>query len=542
MEEHVMTQLRTAFARLGTLTILCVPASAQVVRYGSPTPSGFGVELTNGTLQSYAGNSRFELRLTGSNAYGGALFMALSRASIPFGPWTLLLDPLTLQANAFPLSPGALSQAMPLPRDPTTYGLPVDFQALLLTNGGIDVGATNGVEVRIQRFRTPTRGYFPGANYEQGLISPGQFSTLDLSIWPPQFRATSDVGYNGLAGQNFPVAVAVSDRLDYAFLHGNDYVNPFIRVLDISTDPTGVVTYASLGDIPLARGPHYELTYSDIELSRDGRWLFCTTGSDPVELLVFDLSGLPGTLPTAAVQSLTFAGVSPGTAVLDASPDDRLLALCLSSSPSADVILYDITAAPQPLVMRASLDVTGADLAGAPSAIDFSLDSRRLFVVTSGTYSYYDVSANPPVALLSNAPWTSRGSPLYPRNGGTLAVRNGQTVAVAAEEGWNAFYSLIDLAEPPGPTFGTVVQRFSTNPLINIPGGDISSTRLQALGSIVVAVDGVGGMSDGRWIDVFDLDATDPVTGFRAARLRIPSPGNLSLASWNCLPREFDLR
>lgn len=541
-----MMPLRTALSVSAAIAITSLPASAQVTRYGLPTPSGFGVELTNGPFQSFAGNANFQLRLTGPNPFGGGLFIALSRASLPLGNWTLLLDPLSLQAETFPLPPGTVSQSLPLPFDPATFGVPVDFQALLATNGGTGIGATNAAEVRIQRFRTPMRGYFPGADLSQGQFSQGQFATMDLSIWPPAFRATADVGYSGMTGETYPVAVAVSERLDYAFLHGNRSFNPFIRILDIRDDPAGVVTYRALGDIYLANGPVASMNHADLEVSRDGRWLFCTTGDNQIELLVFDISGLPGTIPTAPVQSFIFPifAIRPSSAILDISPDNRLLALCLSASPTADVVLFDVTATAQPLVPRASLIVPGSSGTGSPSAIDFSPNSTRLFVVTGGTFSYYDVAQATPTALIANSTWWPNTFTFEsPTVGGTLAELNGRTVAIAAEGGSTApgpFYHLIDLAEPPGPTFGTIIQRFSPEPSTHIPGNPIPHGRLHSLGNIVIAIQ--GSTTLGYSAQVIDLSVLDPVTGFKVARVQMPSSGRLSPQGNSCIAFPFELR
>lgn len=521
---------------LACAALLAAPASAQVALYGTPSPSGFGVELTNGPFQSFGGNAYFQVRLTGANPLGGAIFVALGRAAVPIGAWTLLLDPLTLQSLSFPLAPGVTVQPLPLPNDPSTFGAPVALQALLLN--GVDLGATNGAEVRIQQHRTPLRGFFPGQDFSQGSSAPGQFATLDFASWPPVFRATAGVGFNGTISGNFPVAVAVSDRLDYAFLHGNGSGNPFVRVLDISADPSGAnAPYPVLGDIPLSAGPATTIAYRDLEISRDGRWLFCTTGSSPLELSVYDLAGLPGTLPSAPAQTFTYGNQGSGSALIDLSPDGRLLALTLGSTPSADVFLYDLTAAAQPLVLRDSLFVPNSAGFAAPCAIDFSPNSRRLFVVAGGTCSYYDVTTTPATPLVSGATWTTTGISTLPWNGGALAMSQGRLVGIAAEEGVGGLYRMIDLAEPAGPTFGTVIDQFSSN-----VGGNISNHRLHALGNILVAIDGSGATRDAQWVDVFDLDVTDPFTGYRSARVQMPATGNLTPAGLSCIPREFDLR
>jgi WD40 repeat protein len=531
-----MTRSTLPLLRISCAALLAAPAAAQVELYGSPSPSTFGVELTNGPFQSFGGNAYFKLQLTGPNPLGGVLFLALARASVPIGAWTLLLDPITLQQVNFPLAPGVTEQPLPMPNDPSVFGIPVDFQALLLN--GTDLGATNGLEVRIQQHRTPLRAYFPGQDFSQGANAPGQFSTMDFSTWPPAFRATGDIGFNGNISENFSVAVAVSDRLDFAFLHGNGANNAFIRVFDIAADPTGAnVAYTSLGDIPLTAGPDTTIGYRDLEISRDGHWLFATTGSSPLALHVFDLTSLPGTLPNAPAQTFTFGNQGSGSALIDLSPDGRLLALALGSTPSADVFLYDITAAAQPLAPRATLFVPGSSGFGSPCALDFSPNSRRLFVVTGGTCSFYDVTANPPTPLVSGATWTTTGIATLPWNGGALALRQGQLVGIAAEDGATGLYRLIDLSEPAGPTFGTVIDQFSTN-----PGGNISNHRLHALGNIVVAIDGSGATRDAQWIDVIDLDTPDPLTGYRSARVQIPSTGRLAPTGLSCIPREFELR
>ncbi|MBK9387506.1 MAG: hypothetical protein IPN34_22055 [Planctomycetes bacterium] len=531
-----MTRPTSALRPLCVAVALAAPAAAQVELYGAPSPSGFNVELTNGPFQSFGGNAFFKLYLTGPNPQGGVIFLALGRGNVPIGPWTLLLDPATFQEINFPLAPSVTEQPLALPNDPSVYGAPVAFQALLLN--GLDLAATNGAEIRIQQYRTPLRAYIPGQDFSQGANAPGQFATLDLSSWPPSFRATADIGFNGNIGSNFATAVAVSDRHDFAFLHGNGSTNPFIRVLDISGDLSGAnAPYVTLGDIPLTQGPDTTIGYRDLEISRDGRWLFATTGSSPLSLHVFDLSGLPGTLPTAPAQTISFGNQGSGAALMDLSPDGNLLALVLSSTPSADVFLFDITAAAQPLAQRATLLVPGSNGFASPCALDFSPNSRRLFVVTGGTFSFYDVTANPPTPLLSNATWTTTGIATLPWNGGTLAISQGRLVAVAAEEGSGGLYRVIDLAEPAGPTFGTVIDQFSTN-----PGGNISNHRLHALGNIVVAIDGSGATNDAQWVDVIDLNSAAPGTGYLSARVRMPSTNRLAPTSLSCIPREFELR
>ncbi|MBL8899286.1 MAG: hypothetical protein JNM84_16740 [Planctomycetes bacterium] len=527
------------FARAFVGALALAPlAEAQVERYGSSTPSTFGVGLGNGVQQSYGGNPYFALRLDGANPLGGAIFLALGRASIPVGAWTLLLDPLTFQALSFPLAPGVTEQALPLPNDPSTFGQPVDFQALLLH--GLDLGATNGVEVRIQRDRTPLRAYLPGQDFSQGSNAPGQLATLDLSAWPPVFRSSANIGFAGTISNNYSAAVAVSNRANYAFLHGNGTTNQFVRVLDISADPTGSgVNHPLIGDIPLASGPTGSIARRDLEVTGDGRWLFSTSGASTIVLEVWDLAGLPGTLPTAPAQSITLGSVSGGATMLEVTADDRILGVCIGTDTAAnDVILYDITGAAQPLVQRAAFQVPNRAGTGTPSALDFSPNGRRLLVVTGGTYSFYDIAVNPPNALVGGGTWTANGiSTTSPLNGGALALRNGVLVGVFGENGVGGLYHLVDLSDPLSPTFGLVVSSFSTN-----PAGNISNHRVHAMGNVVVAIDGTGATADCQWVDVIDLDTPDPVTGYRSVRVQMPSATTLTPAGLSCIPREFELR
>jgi hypothetical protein len=518
--------------------VLAPLAGAQVELYGSSSPSGFGVGLTNGTQQSYAGNPYFALRLDGANSLGGAIFLALNRATVPVGAWTLLLDPLTLLPVSFPLAPGVTEQALPLPIDPSTYGVPVDFQALLLN--GVDLGATNGVEVRIQRDRSPLRAYLPGQDFSQGSTAPGQLATLDLSAWPPVFRSSANIGFAGTISNNYSAAVSVSNRTNYAFLHGNGTTNQFLRVLDISADPTGSgVNYPLVGDIPLASGPTGSIARRDLEVTGDGRSLFSASGASTIVLEVWDLAGLPGTLPTAPVQSITLGSVSSGATMMEVTADDRILGVCVGTDSSAnDILLFDITGAAQPLVQRAAFQVPNRTGTGSPSTLDFSPDGRRMLVVTGGTYSFYDLTVVPPNALVSGATWTTNGiSTTSPLNGGALALRNGVLVGIVAENGLGGLYHLVDLSDPSSPTFSQVVSSFSTN-----PAGNISNHRVHAMGNIVVAIDGTGATADCQWVDVIDLDTPDPVTGFRSTRVKFPSTSTLNPAGLSCIPREFDLR
>ena len=136
-----MSRPASALQALCGIAALAAPAWSQVERYGTPSPSGFNVELSNGPFQSFGGNAFFKLYLSGANPQGGVIFLALGRGNVPIGPWTLLLDPAIFQEINFPLAPSVTEQPLALPNDPSVYGAPVAFQALLLN--GSDLAATN---------------------------------------------------------------------------------------------------------------------------------------------------------------------------------------------------------------------------------------------------------------------------------------------------------------------------------------------------------------------------------------------------------------
>lgn len=511
-------------------------ATSQVTQYGSPSPAGFGTLLSSGTQQAYLGNGQFRLQLDGTtNALGAAIFVSLQPGNLPLGNLTLLLDPLNLVQVQFPMGPGTTALPLPLPANPFLAGHPAYFQAIEIVSAS-QLGATNGVSVNVLRHRTPMRAYIPGQDFSFGANAPGQFATLDFSQWPPTFRATQDVGYAGNISDNFPVAIAVSDRTDYAFLHGNGANNPMIRILDISQDPTGANPgYPVVGDIPLPAPTSSSIGYYDLEVTSDGRWLFGTTGQSPKTLEVWDLSGLPGTVPMASVQSFN-VGSGSGSGTLEVSADDRFLAVCIGPDSGPDVILYEITSAAQPLVQREAFNLAGSSGGGSPSAIDFSPDSSYLLAITGSTYTFADVTSVPANILVNGGTWTTTGtSTSLPRNGGALALQQGNLVGIAGEESTGS-YQIIDL-QAGSPTFGTVIDTFSTN-----PGGNISNHRIHALANIVVATDGSGATVEAEWVDVIDLDQPTTPSGYVSTRVQMPKSGSLTSTGLSCIPREFDLR
>jgi hypothetical protein len=523
-------------ACLAAVVLVTSFAAGQVAPYGSPTPFNFTGTLDSGGQLPIVGNAAFKLALRNyPNTYGGGIILGFAPASIPISAATLLVDPNG--AIIVDLPAGITEFAVPVPALPglvgyTGYAQMGVFDPALLGNFGL----TNGVSVTVMPDRTPTRAYFPGQDFSFGANAPGQMSVLDLSVQPPAFRATGNVGFSGNISDNFPTKIAVSENIGIAYALGNSSTNQFVRVFDVTADPSGVVTHTQVGDIPVAGSISSSVGSRDMEAMPSGPYLFTVTGSSTVTLQVFDVSNVPGILPTTHLQAFSFP--NGGNAVgLELSPNGDRLALVMSSDSYSTVTIYSITSGLTPLTATAFLTLgvfTGAD---TPSDAHFAPDGRLLFVSgPNGTFSVVDTLTTPPAVLIGNGTWPSGGSGALWFHGNAVAVHNGAPVAIVGGSGMPASYYVIDL-NTTAATFGQVLTSFTTNSAGN---GNISNMRLHGRQSIVVGIDGSGATVDCQMVDVINL-AQPTALGYQSWRVKMPSYTTLTPSGLSCIPRDFDL-
>ena len=309
-------------------------AQGQLLTYGSPTPSPFNGMLSSGGQLPFVGNALFNLQITGaSNTFGGAIGVSTAQASIPIGSALVLIDLSSLVLLDLP-APGTFVP-IPIPLVPGIAGAFGYVQAVLVDPGlPGGFGLTNGVFVTAMPNRTPTRAFFSGQDFSGGAAT-GQLSVLDLTTVPPSFRATGALGFSGTISANYSPKIAVAENVGIAYALGNATTNQFVRVFDVSSDPTGVVTWPSAGDIPIAQDIVPSVGRRDMEVLENNALLFVTSGASAstaaVVLDVFDVSNVPSVLPTTPIQTLSFAGAGGGAAGLDLSADGSKLALLLST-------------------------------------------------------------------------------------------------------------------------------------------------------------------------------------------------------------------
>jgi hypothetical protein len=515
-----------------------VPARGQLVTYGSPSPGGFLGILDSGGQLPYAGNLGFNLRIAGAaNAFGGLLGVSANSASIPIGSAVLLIDPVTMTLITIP-SP-VTTLPIPLPPIASLAGLSAFVQCGLgdpALSGGF--GLTNGVSMTIMSDRTPSRVFLSGQDFSGGV---GQLSVMDLTTTPPAFRATGNLGFSGNISFNFSPKIAVAEGPSLAYALGNSTVNQFVRIFDISADPAGIVVWPMVGDIPVAQDIFSAVGWRDMEVLESNGLLFVTSGggssSNSIILEVFDVSGVPGMLPTAPVQTVTVSGAGAGRAALDLSPDGNRLAFVISADTSPALRLYDIVpGAVPPLVQSATFGFQstypGSDW---PGDVHFSPDGN-LVVVSGGNgrFSVVDVSHSPASVLLDGGTWSTIGTNSF--HGSAVAIKDGALVLIAGDPSTSggALYNLLDL-NTTSASFATPITSFTTN-----PGGNISNHRLHARQSLVVAIDGTGATMDCQWVDIIDLSPPG-ASNYTAWRVQTPSTFSLTPSGLSSIPRDFDL-
>ena len=518
------------------LAVMASPAAlGQVKPYGVPTPAAFTGTFDTGGQIPVLGNSFFKFVLHDPNANGGGIVIGSAPTSTPFGSATLLVD--LAGATIINLAPGTTESPIALPNVPALAGFTAFAQAGVFDGslpGGL--GLTNAVKVTLLPDRTPTRAYLPGQDFSVGANAPGQMSVLDVSVQPPAFRATGNVGFAGNISDNFPNKIAVADRAKIAYALGNSATNQFVRAFNVAADPAGIVTHVQLGDIPTAGTVSTIVGQHDMEVTSNGRFLFVVSAGSNVTLEVFDTGGMPAVVPTAAIQTITFGGASSGAVGLELSPADDRLAVVISSDTSPAITLYDITpAGPQLLTLFATVPLASAFPGFAtPSDVHFTPDGHQLFVTgtsgATGTFSVVDVQTSTPAVLIPAQTWSPLQGNLW-CHGSAVALMNGAPVGVVAGDGLGASFTVFDL-NPVSATFGTALTSFSTN-----PGANISNHRMHGRGSIVVAIDGTGALSDCEWVDVIDLSQAGPAFW----RVKMPHHALLAPGGSSSIPRDFDL-
>jgi hypothetical protein len=514
-------------------------AQGQLLTYGPPSPAPFNGMLSSGGQLPFVGNTLFNLQITGaSNTLGGAIGVSVAQASIPIGSVLLLIDPSSLMLLDLPAP--ATFVGLPLPPVPGLAGAFGYVQAALVDPGlPGGLGLTNGVFVTALPNRTPTRAFFGGQDFSGGAAT-GQLSVLDLTTVPPSFRATGALGFSGTISTNYSPKIAVAENAGIAYALGNATTNQFVRVFDVSTDPTGVVTWPSAGDIPIAQEIPPSVGRRDMEVLENNALLFVTSGAGSstaaVVLDVFDVSGVPTVLPTAPVQTLSFGGAGGGTAGLDLSADGSQLALLLGTDTFAAVTLYDIVVgSPQPLVFSGSFSFQNFTTSLTPNDVHFSPDGTLLFVSGgNGAYAVVDLAASTPTILIDGATWSTNGTTTT--HGSAIGIRDGALVAVLGEPATTggALYNVLDL-NTTALGFGQPITSFTTN-----PGANISNHRSHGRQSIVIAIDGTGATANCQFVDIIDL-AQPSGAGFVAWRVQMPSTTSLTPAGLSCIPRDFDL-
>ncbi|MCI0585229.1 MAG: WD40 repeat domain-containing protein [Planctomycetes bacterium] len=535
--------MRNLLGRTSLPLLLAATAGAQVLPYGAPSPAGFAGTLDSGGQVPFLGSPTFFLRLTGAtNPIGGILLVGPTPVSIPVSGLTLLVDITTAAILPFPAPLTTL--ALPIPPTPTLVGGSAFVQAVIAAPfPPFGVGLTSAVSVEILPDPTPTRGYFGLQDFSFGANAPGQMAILDLTTVPPSFRATGNLGFAGNIGSNFSPKIAVPEPGTFAFALGGQSVNQFVRVFDVSSDPSGIVAYTSLGDIPVGAYIYDWVGHRECETTPDGSLLFVTSGNSssnsPALLEVFSLASLPGSLPVAPVQSISFANSGFGPVTLDVSPDGTRLALLAGSDNNPPVRLYSIDpAAPTPLTLAANLPLAGFVGSADPHDVHFSPDGTLLFVSGgNGFFSVVDLTGPAPLTLINGGTWPAAAT--SSDHGSAVAVLGGTLVGVLGDPmtAGGPQYHLIDLNET-SPTFGQLLTSFTTNPAF----GNISNHRLHARGGIVVAIDGGGATVDCQMVDVIDLAQPDPINGFVSWRVKTPTYTNLAPPGLASIPRDFDLR
>jgi len=522
------------------LGLLCcaASASAQVQPYGTGTPAAFSGSIDSGGRLPFVGSPFFGLRLVGApNPLVSVAFVCANPASIPIGGVVFLVDPSSAALLGIPGGQTVLS--LPIPSDAALAGAKAYAQVAVVDPAlPMGFGLTNGLEVGVFPDPTPTRATFGIQDHSPGGTAPGGLAVLDLTTTPPSFRATGPIGFSGPLSVNFSPKIAVADAAGIAFALGNDTVNGFVRALDVSSDPIGVVTYPVLGDTPVALPISSTVGWRDLEVTSDGALLFVTSGgTSPAQeglLEVFDVAGVSSGAPGTLMQSISFPAAGGGPLGLDLAPDDASLALVTGADLHPPLSLYAVDpASPAPLAAVASFALAGFALGPYPNDVHFAPDASLLFVTGgNGTFAVIDATTSPPSVSIDGGSWPVMQTSSV--HGSAVAVMGGTLVGIVgdAPTTGGALYSVVDLNQV-SPSYGAVVGSFTTN-----LGGNISNHRIHARGSIVVAVDGTAPPILSQLLDVIDLDGP-PL--FLSWRIQTPSTTSLVPAGVTSIPRDFDL-
>ncbi len=510
---------------------------AQVVKYGNPSPAGFGATFDAGGQLPVVGNLGFQLVVHGTtNPLGGALLIASGSATVPIGAATLLLDPLTLSLTDLPA--GITGLQLGLANNPALAGLSAFGQVGIIDpaqSGGF--GLTNAILVTVMPRATPTRAWFSGQNFAGG---PSILTSLDLTGASPAFRATGSLGFSGGIAFDFSPKVAACPSTNLVYALGNQNVSQFVRVFDASADPSGIVTWPFVADIPVASPISSIVGRRDLEVMPDNTLMFVTSGdgssSLPVLLQVFDVSGLPSTAPTASIQTITYANSGIGEVCLEISPDATRLAVVNSNDNQPALTLYSIQyGATPPLTSLGTWSFANSVGSDYPSDVHFAPDGSFVAVTGgNGTISLVDLTTTPPTVRLNGASWGAATTSGF--HGSAIAISNGAPVAVMGEEGSAATirYRMVDL-NVWSPTFGAQLSSFTTST------GNISNHRMHGQQNIVIGIDGTGATVDCQFVDVIDLDQPLGAGGFQSWRVKMPTSATLTPGGLSCIPRDFAL-
>jgi hypothetical protein len=526
-----------------TLLALCVlgfsaSSFAQVLPYGTSTPAGNVATFDTGGQLPYAGNANFKLTLRNTiNVFGGGMVLGFAPTSVPFVASTLLVD--LNGAVIVTLAPGQLEIPMAVPNSPGLVGYTGFAQGGIVdANLAGGFGLTNAIQVTVMPNVTPTRAYLPGQDFSSGANAPGQMSVLDLSQQPPVFRATGSIGLPGNIGSNYSGKIAVSETAHIAYCLGNGTAAQYARAFDVTADAQGVVTHTLIGDIPVAGDISGSCGQRDMEASSNGQYLFTVTGSGTSTLEVFDVSLMPGIIPTTPVQSITFPNAGGGVTGLDLSPDGNRLAVLMSVDALTTLAVYNVTGGSPPLTLAASIPLPIYSGQWTPAEAHFAPDGRLIFVSgPNGFFSVIDTLPSIPQVLIAAGTWPSGGAGSLWFHGSAVGVLGGVPVGIVAGEGTGGMFHLIDL-NMTSVTFGAILTSFL--PTIPAANGNISNHRIHARQNIVVAIDGTGATVDCQMVDVIDLDQIIP-PGFQTWRVKMPSFTTLTPGGLSSIPRDFDM-
>ncbi len=510
--------------KIATAFLLAATAVGQVTKYGLSTPANFTPTLTSRGQIPFAGNSSFQIGLRYTpNIFGSILAVSANSTNISLQFTTLYVDPTGILLFDLP----SLVDTFPvaIPAVPGIAGLTAYAQAVVvdpIIPWGY--GFTNGLSVTVLPDVTPRRAWIPGEDVSVAGTTVSALASLDLTTWPPSFRAC---GTLGSASTPFAPKIAVASLSGRAFAHGNG-ANSSIRIYDIAGDPVGISPWVMVDSIPLTLPVDPTPGKRDLAVNNAGSRLFATSGAGTAaatsQLDVFDVSQSP----PVAMQSMSFPGTGGGCLALDLACTETRMALLIGSDLFPTLSLYSVSMTGSvPLTSIGAVPLPGFSGDPYPNDVQFSQDGSTVFVTGSnGGFAVVSVDTMTVVAAGTFA--------LGPNGSGcAVAEAQGTAIGVLADVTSPGKFHIFDI-NPESNTFG------SSLGTVTFPSTSLGCARLSGRQDMVVGVDTSAGFPACQFVEVVSFSSGLLTPNY--ARIQMPSVSSLSPTGNSARAHAFDLR